>query len=67
MLLLVDRLAKAMHAVSSTIAAGPSWSSDRSESSSVTAGGVFVVASTYSSTSRSSDVNTSDSRQVSGQ
>src|SRR2546423_939325 len=33
---------KAMHAVSSPIAAGPSWSSKRSESSSVTVGGVFV-------------------------
>src|SRR5712692_1962178 len=43
-LLLVHRLAKAMHAVSSTIAAGPSCSSSRADSSSVTVGGVFVMA-----------------------
>src|SRR3977135_4238186 len=62
-LLLVDMLAKAMHTVSSTIAAGPSRSSSRADSSSVTVGGVFVMASAYPSTSRSSAVNTSDSRQ----
>ena len=52
-----------MNAVSSTSAAGPSCSSSRADSSSVTVGGVFVIASAYSSTSRSSGVNTSDSRQ----
>src|SRR5437660_1234006 len=53
----------AMHAVSSTLAAGPSCSSSCADSSSVTVGGVFVLfvmASAYSSTSRSSGVNTSD-------
>src|SRR2546423_614565 len=49
-----------MHAVSSTSAAGPSCSSSRADSSSVTVGGVFVMASAYSSTSRSRGVNSSD-------
>src|SRR5580704_8673296 len=62
-LALVAMLEKAMKAVSSTSAAGPSRSSRPADSSSVTVGGVFVMASAYSSTSRSSRVNTSDSRQ----
>ncbi len=62
-LLLVDMFAKAMHTVSSTIAAEPSRLSRLADSSSVTVGGVFVMASAYSSTSRSSGVNSSDSRQ----
>jgi hypothetical protein len=49
--------------VSSIIATGPSRSSRRADSSSVTVGGVFVMASAYSSTSSYSGVNTSDSRQ----
>src|SRR5258708_23436627 len=61
-LLLVDMLAKAMHTVSSTIAAGPSRSSRLADSSSVTVGGVLVMASAYSSTFRSSGVNSADSR-----
>ena len=56
-------LAKPMNTVSSTRAAGPSRSSRLADSSSVTVGGVSVMASAYSSTSRSSGVNTSDSRQ----
>lgn len=62
-LALVAMLAKAMNVVSSTIAAGPSRSSRPAYSSSVTVGGVLVMASAYSSTSRSSGVNTADSRQ----
>ena len=38
-------------------------SSRRADSSSVTVGGVVVIASAYSITSRSRGVNTSDSRQ----
>ena len=44
------------------MAGAPSLSSNRPNSSSVTRGGVSVIASAYSMTSRSSDVNTSDSR-----
>src|SRR6185312_11074857 len=62
-LLRVAKFENAMNTVSSTIAAGPSRSSRRADSSSVTVGEVFVMASTYSSVSRSSAVNTSDSRQ----
>ena len=62
-LLRLTMFAPAMNAVSSTSAGAPSWSSNRSDISSVTAGGVWVIASAYSSTSRSSAVNTSDSRQ----
>jgi hypothetical protein len=58
----VYRLASAMNAVSSTSAGAPSWSSSRADNSSVTAGGVCDIASTYSITSRSSVVKTSDSR-----
>ena len=54
--------AAAMNAVSSTSAGAPSCSSSRSDISSVTAGGVWVIASAYSITSRSSGVNTLDSR-----
>ena len=54
--------AAAMYAVSSTSAGAPSWSSNRSDISSVTAGGVWVIASAYSNTSRSSGVNAADSR-----
>ncbi len=63
LLLLVAKLEQAMTTVSSIIAAGPSRSSRSADSSSVTVGGVFVMASAYSSTSRSSGVNTSDFRQ----
>lgn len=63
MLHLVAKLAKPMNTVSSTIAAGPSSSSSRADNSSVTVVGVFVMASAYSITSRSSGVNTSDCRQ----
>ena len=45
LLLLVARLENAMNAVSSIIAAGPSRSSRRADNSSVTIGGVFVIAS----------------------
>src|ERR1700739_1719312 len=62
-LTLLARLAKPMNTVSSTIAAGPSRSSRRAYNSSATVVGVLVMASAYSSTSRSSGVNTSDSRQ----
>ena len=58
----VDMLENAIHAVSSTIAAAPSWSSSRADISSVTRGGVSLIASAYSITSRSSDVNAGDSR-----
>jgi hypothetical protein len=51
-----------MNTVSSTSAAGPSRSRRPADSSSVTVVGVLVMASAYSSTSRSSGVNTSDSR-----
>jgi len=54
--------AAAMNAVSSTSAGAPSWPSNRPDSSSVTVGCVSVIASAYSNTSRSSGVNTSDSR-----
>ncbi|MDQ1037133.1 hypothetical protein QFZ75_003549 [Streptomyces sp. V3I8] len=43
--------------------AGPRRSSRPAYSSSVTVGGVLVMASTYSSTSRSNRVNASDSRR----
>ncbi|MFJ9293876.1 hypothetical protein [Streptomyces asoensis] len=42
---------------------GRDGSSRLADSSSVTVGGVFVMASEYSSTSRSSGVNTVDARQ----
>ena len=58
----VMKLASAINVVSSTSAAGPSAASSRADSSSVTVGGVCVIASAYSSTSRSSGVKTSDSR-----
>src|SRR5690606_5147051 len=63
MLLRVERLAKATMAVSSMSVSAPSCSSRRADSSSVTSGGVALIASAYSSTSRSSGVNTVDSRQ----
>src|SRR5207253_10418068 len=44
----VVMLANPTSAVSSTIAAAPSWSSRRAESSSVTRGGVSLIASAYS-------------------
>lgn len=59
----VEKFTKAMYVVSSTIAAGPTRSSRPAYSSSVTVGGVFVMASAYSITSRSSGVKSSDSRQ----
>ena len=52
-----------MNTVSSTSAAGLSRSSRLADSSSVTVVGVLVMDSAYSSTSRSSGVNTSDSPQ----
>ena len=58
----VMKFASAMYAVSSTSAAGPSAASSLADSSSVTVGGVCVIASAYSMTSRSSGVKTSDSR-----
>ncbi len=61
-LLRLYMFASAMYAVSSTSAAAPSCSSSRADSSSVTVGGVRVIASAYSSTSRSSGVNTVESR-----
>src|SRR6266567_2837052 len=63
LLLLVAKLEQAMTTVSSIIAAGPSRSSRSADSSSVTVGGVFVMTSAYSKSSRSSGVNTSDFRQ----
>ncbi len=57
------RFANPTTAVSSTSAGAPSCSSSRADSSSVTRGGVSVIASAYSITSRSSGVNTADSRQ----
>ncbi|WP_456115282.1 hypothetical protein [Streptomyces beihaiensis] len=59
----MEKLTKAMYPVSSTIAAGPSRSSRLACSSSVTVGGVSVIASAYSITYRSSGVKTSASRQ----
>ena len=59
---LVAMLAKATEAVSSTMAGAPSWPSRRADRSSVTRGGVSLIASAYSRTSRSSGVNTGDSR-----
>src|SRR5215216_2556784 len=59
---LVVKLANEMTAVSSTSAAAPSASSSRADKSSVTVGGVWLIASAYAMTSRSSGVNTSDSR-----
>ena len=44
------------------MAGAPSCSSSRANSSSVTRGGVSLIASAYSMTSRSSEVNTADSR-----
>src|SRR5690606_3711239 len=58
----VVRFASPIHVVSSTIAAGPSASSRRADSASVTVGGVLVMASAYSSTSRSRGVKASDER-----
>src|SRR3954454_2480362 len=63
-LLLVVMFANPTTAASSTIAAAPSWASSRSDSWSVTRGGVSVMASAYSITSRSSGVNTDDSRHL---
>ena len=51
-----------MHAVSSTSARRAELVEQPADSSSVTVGGVWVIASAYSITSRSSGVNTSDSR-----
>src|SRR5215203_4329446 len=59
---LVVKLANEMTAVSSTSAGSPSCSSSRAASSSVTVGGVWLIASAYAITSRSSGVKTSDSR-----
>ena len=58
----VKTFARAIHAVSSTIAGAPSRSSSRVDNASVTVGGVAVMASAYSMTSRSSGVNTGESR-----
>src|SRR5580658_878049 len=60
----VMKFASAINEVSSTSAAGPSAFSSPADSSSVTAGGVSVIASAYSMTSRSSGVKTSDSRHL---
>src|ERR1700722_536106 len=57
------KLANATNAVSSTSALAPSALSSRADNSSVTVGGVCVIASAYSMTSRSSAVKTSDTRQ----
>src|SRR5262249_46364132 len=57
------RLAKPPTWVSSTTAASPSCRTRLSTIASVTATGVAVIASAYSSTSRSSGENTEDSRQ----
>src|SRR5215212_9641198 len=59
----VYRFASPMNAVSSTSADAPSASNSRADISSVTVGGVWLIASAYSMTSRSSGVKTSDSRQ----
>ena len=57
------KLARAMNVVSSTRAPGPSAFSNVADSSSVTDGGVCVIASAYSMTSRSRGVKTSETRQ----
>src|SRR5262249_16655413 len=59
---LVVEFANPTTAVSSTRAGAPSFLSSRADSSSVTLGGVSLIASEYSMTSRSSGVNTVDSR-----
>ncbi|UJB44915.1 hypothetical protein [Streptomyces sp. A1-5] len=51
-----------MNVASSTNAGGPGRSSRLAYIASVTVGGVLVMASAYSNTSRSSGMNTSDSR-----
>src|SRR5262249_9034395 len=59
---LVVMLANATEAASSTMAGAPSSVSSRAESSSVTRRGVSLIASAYSNPSRSSGVNTGDTR-----
>lgn len=51
-----------MSVVSSTIAAAPSYYSNRADISSVAVGGVWLIALAYVITSRSSGMKTSDSR-----